>query len=187
MSFRDWDRVGRAAPVLTPTAGFGENPAATGNCTMSYQGRPERRCDLVHTLVRDCKIMVEFSTQKPWSFIVGGAGLIITLVTGFAYVVQHDQSKTDAILTLSQQLVDVTSHLRDIDNKLSAGAAYPVQLQDMDRRSTAVERTLEAITTRLQASDAELVYLRNQSDNSKAAFADIWPRLQQLERKRNER
>lgn len=121
-----------------------------------------------------------------WQVIIAALAVFISMAGGFAIVIQHDQSKTDALQNLSLQMVDITAHLRDIQSKLDAGAVYPVQIAEMARRAEVTERNQDAVNTRLQSIDAELVYLRNQSDNSKAAFADIWPRLSALERKRRE-
>jgi len=121
-----------------------------------------------------------------WQVIIATIAVFITMAGGFAVVIQHDQSKTDAIQNLSLQMVDITAHLRDIQSKLDQGAVYPVQIAEMVRRTELTEHNQESVATRLQVIDAELIYLRNQADNSKAAFADIWPRLQALERKRRE-
>jgi hypothetical protein len=165
---------------------------------MAYQKRLEQRCEPVHTFGWKFETMGSFTTDKPWLVWTGIITTVLVIAGMFGSIIQHDQAKTDAITSLTEKMgqyqsnvaswqSDITMQLRDIQTRLSAGAVYPVQIQDMDRRATAMEHTQDSVSTRLQAIDAELIYLRNQSDNSKAAFADIWPRLQQLERKRNER
>jgi len=138
--------------------------------------------------------MATFWDDKPWAAFIGGVGLIITIAGGFAGLIVHDVNKSNAIDNLSEKMTawqadntawktDVSNQLRDINIRITAGAVYPTQIQDIERRDSALERSLDAINVRLQSIDAELVYLRNQSDNNKAAFANIFPRLADIEKK----